>query len=147
MEIKAAALKSLTAIIHLERNPNFPNLSRIIDVTGTSSYHGCLPVLIRSCITSLTSAGNESLQAKQSQHSLVEFPKPLAVALFTFVYHLATYKDGREALVSCGITESLLEVIQWQSNEREDIPFVTNAVRVIDLIIKKDSEVMLGNFV
>ena len=27
MEIKAAALKSLTAIIHLDRNPNFPKLS------------------------------------------------------------------------------------------------------------------------
>ena len=34
MEIKAAALKSLTSIIHLDRNPNFPKLNTIIDVTG-----------------------------------------------------------------------------------------------------------------
>lgn len=55
MEIKAAALKALTAIIHLDRNPNFPKLSTIIDVTGASSYHGFLPVLVRNCIAVLTS--------------------------------------------------------------------------------------------
>ena len=36
MEIKAAALKALTSIIHLDRNPNFPKLNTIIDVTGAS---------------------------------------------------------------------------------------------------------------
>ena len=34
MEIKAAALKALTSIIHLDRSPNIPKLNAIIDVTG-----------------------------------------------------------------------------------------------------------------
>ena len=91
MEIKAAALKSLTAIIHLDRNPNFPKLSTIIDVTGAASYHGFLPVLVRSCITALTSSGNEALQAQLSQQPLTAFPQPLATALFSFLYHLVIF--------------------------------------------------------
>ena len=55
MEIKASALKALTSIIHLDRNPNYPKLNTIIDVTGASSYHGFLPVMVRNCIASLTS--------------------------------------------------------------------------------------------
>ena len=55
-EIKAASLKALTSIIHLDRNPNFPKLNTIIDVTGAASYHGFLPVMVRNCITSLTGA-------------------------------------------------------------------------------------------
>ena len=50
MEIKASALKALTSIIHLDRNPNYPKLNTIIDVTGASSYHGFLPVMVRNCI-------------------------------------------------------------------------------------------------
>jgi hypothetical protein len=145
MEIKAAALKSLTAIIHLDRNPNFPKLSTIIDVTGAASYHGFLPVLVRSCITSLTSAGNESLQAQLSQHPLIAFPQPLATALFSFLYHLASYEAGGEALVSCGMMESLLKVIQWPSTELDHITFVTRAVRVIDLITNLDMQVTFRN--
>ena len=37
MEIKASALKALTSIIHLDRNPNYPKLNSIIDVTGKHS--------------------------------------------------------------------------------------------------------------
>ncbi|CAB4069673.1 HUWE1 [Lepeophtheirus salmonis] len=91
MEIKAAALKSLTSIIHLDRNPNFPKLNTIIDVTGASSYH-------------------------------------------------ASYEAGGEALVSCGMMESLLKVIQWPSTELDHITFVTRAVRVIDLITNLDMQ-------
>ena len=138
MEIKAAALKSLTAIIHLDRNPNFPKLSTIIDVTGAASYHGFLPVLVRSCITSLTSAGNETMQT----HAI--FPQPLATALFSFLYHLASYEAGGEALVSCGMMESLLKVIQWPSTELDHITFVTRAVRVIDLITNLDMQVSVN---
>jgi E3 ubiquitin-protein ligase HUWE1 len=97
MEIKAAALKSLTSIIHLDRNPNFPKLNTIIDVTGAASFHGFLPVMVRNCITSLTSTNSSS------------FPQPLATALFSFLYHLASYEAGGEALVSCGMMESLLK--------------------------------------
>ena len=106
MEIKAAALKSLTSIIHLDRNPNFPKLNTIIDVTGAASFHGFLPVMVRNCITSLTSpsAGTTTTTATSS------FPQPLATALFSFLYHLASYEAGGEALVSCGMMESLLKV-------------------------------------
>ena len=40
-------IAALTSIIHLDRNPNYPKLNTIIDVTGASSYHGFLPVMVR----------------------------------------------------------------------------------------------------
>ena len=133
-EIKAASLKALTSIIHLDRNPNFPKLNTIIDVTGAASYHGFLPVMVRNCITCLTGGSgiNNPMVTSQS------FPQPLATALFSFLYHLASYEAGGEALVSCGMMESLLKVIQWPSAESEHITFVTRAVRVIDLITNLD---------
>jgi len=135
MDIKAAALKSLTSIIHLDRNPNFPKLNTIIDVTGAASYHGFLPVMVRNCISSLTGGtSTPPLPPSSSQ----PFPQPLATALFSFLYHLASYEAGGEALVSCGMMESLLKVIQWPSSELEHITFVTRAVRVIDLITNLD---------
>ena len=84
--------------------------------------------MVRNCITSLTSATTTS----------ASFPQPLATALFSFLYHLASYEAGGEALVSCGMMESLLKVIQWPSSELEHITFVTRAVRVIDLITNLD---------
>eukprot|EP00062_Callorhinchus_milii_P026820 gi/632989393/ref/XP_007883624.1/ PREDICTED: E3 ubiquitin-protein ligase HUWE1-like [Callorhinchus milii] len=50
MDIKAASLRTLTSIVHLERTPK---LSSIIDCTGTASYHGFLPVLVRNCIQAM----------------------------------------------------------------------------------------------
>ncbi|KAG7210750.1 hypothetical protein KM043_012246 [Ampulex compressa] len=135
VEIRAAALRTLTSIIHLDRNPHFPKkpgsrLNMIIDVTGASSYHGFLPVLVRTCITTLTSP----------QPDGQPFPLPLATALFSFLYHLASYEAGGEALVSCGMMESLLKVINWPGSELEHITFVTRAVRVIDLITNIDMQ-------
>ncbi|XP_076049070.1 HECT, UBA and WWE domain containing E3 ubiquitin protein ligase 1 isoform X2 [Oratosquilla oratoria] len=128
-EIKAATLRTLTSIIHLERMPNFPKLSTIMDVTGASSYHGFLPVLVRSCIATLTCAVPPVPNP---------FPAPLATALFSFLYHLASYEAGGEALVSCGMMEALLQVVNWRGNEPDHITFVTRAVRVIDLITNMD---------
>ncbi|XP_077544919.1 HECT, UBA and WWE domain containing E3 ubiquitin protein ligase 1 isoform X4 [Haemaphysalis longicornis] len=125
MEIKAASLRTLTSIIHLDRNPK---LGAIVDATGAASYHGFLPVLVRSCIQSLTEPGSEP------------FPLPFATALFSFLYHLASYESGGEALVSCGMVESLLKVIGWHGTEPEHITFVTRAVRVIDLITGLDMQ-------
>ena len=71
-------------------------------MTGASSYHGFLPVLVRSCINSLTSANTIEV---------VNFPTHLATSLFSFLYHLASYEAGGEALVSCGMMESLLSVV------------------------------------
>ncbi|KAK2707710.1 E3 ubiquitin-protein ligase HUWE1-like [Artemia franciscana] len=128
MEIRAAALRTLTSIIHLDRNPNVPKFNTIVDVTGAGSYHGFLPVMVRSCIASLTKPDSE----------LQPFPLPLATALFSFLYHLASYEAGGDALVNCGIIESLLRVVQWHGTELEHITFVTRAVRVIDLITNLD---------
>ena len=122
MEIKAAVLKALTSIIHLDRNPNFPKLNTIIDATGAANFHGFLPVMVRNCIISLTSSGSN---APVQTTSVAAFPQPLATALFSFLYHLASYESGGEALVSCGMLESLLKVIQWPSSELEHITFVT----------------------
>ncbi|XP_064606987.1 E3 ubiquitin-protein ligase HUWE1-like isoform X3 [Liolophura sinensis] len=123
VEIKAAALRTLTSIVHLDRNPK---LNAIIDATGAASYHGFLPVLVRSCIQHMTDP------------DLVPFPQPFATALFSFLYHLASYENGGEALVSCGMMEPLLKVINWYGEGQEHITFVTRAVRVVDLITNLD---------
>ncbi|ROT63125.1 hypothetical protein C7M84_018994 [Penaeus vannamei] len=128
-EIKAATLRTLTSIIHLDRMPSFPKLNTIIDVTGASSYHGFLPVMVRSCISTLTAT---------SPPTPNPFPAPLATALFSFLYHLASYEAGGEALVSCGMMESLISVVNWKGTEPDHITFVTRAVRVIDLITNLD---------
>lgn len=54
-----------------------------------------------------------------------KFPLPLATALFSFLYHLASYEAGGEALVSCGMMESLLQVINWHGVELEHITVST----------------------
>ena len=72
------------------------------------------------------------------QQDTTPFPLPLATALFSFLYHLASYEAGGEALVACGMMESLLRVVSWPGSELEHITFVTRAVRVIDLITNLD---------
>ncbi len=52
---------------------------------------------------------------------LEPFPQPFATALFSFLYHLASYESGGEALVSCGMMESLLKVINWYGEGQEHI--------------------------
>ncbi|XP_031335949.1 E3 ubiquitin-protein ligase HUWE1-like isoform X2 [Photinus pyralis] len=163
VDIRSAALRTLTSIIHLDRNPHFPKksgsrLANIIDVTGANQYHGFLPTLVRHCIISLTrqtvvkseplalaSTSEEDksadLDMPQSGDIGSKFPLPLATALFSFLYHLASYEAGGEALVSCGMMESLLQVINWNGVELEHITFVTRAVRVIDLITNMDMQV------
>ncbi|KAJ8914753.1 hypothetical protein NQ315_013256 [Exocentrus adspersus] len=193
-DIRCAALRTLTAIIHLDRNPHVPNrrpgsrLNNIIDVTGASQYHGFLPVLVRNCISSLTnqvdfghsafkkmklqdeiSSSSDESSNESDKSDLLNHPEPLNVepalmdfdieaanasnnpgdsrfpvslttALFSFLYHLASYEAGGEALVSCGMMESLLQVINWQGFELDHITFVTRAVRVIDLITNIDMQ-------
>ncbi|RZB39554.1 DUF913, HECT, DUF908 and/or WWE domain containing protein [Asbolus verrucosus] len=177
VEIRSAALRTLTAIIHLDRNPHIPKkpgsrLNNIIDVTGASQYHGFLPLLVRNCIITLTNQGGENQNLKKDDSDVdksddieveseegkfvensdvtmtpqqpldpnAKFPLSLATALFSFLYHLASYETGGEALVSCGMMESLLQVINWHGVELEHITFVTRAVRVIDLITNIDMQ-------
>ncbi|XP_063064393.1 E3 ubiquitin-protein ligase HUWE1 isoform X4 [Engraulis encrasicolus] len=132
VDIKAASLRTLTSIVHLERTPK---LSNIIDCTGTASYHGFLPVLVRNCI--------QAMIDWISEHSLPDplmepYPHQFATALFSFLYHLASYDAGGEALVSCGMMEALLKVIKFLGDEQDQITFVTRAVRVVDLITNLD---------
>lgn len=96
----------------------------IIDVTGAGSYHGFLPVLVRTCIASLTAPANQASSSTSSEPAT--FPLPLATALFSFLYHLASYEAGGEALVSCGMMESLLRVINWPGSELEHITVSDN---------------------
>ncbi|KAM8829496.1 E3 ubiquitin-protein ligase HUWE1-like isoform 8-T10 [Synchiropus picturatus] len=123
VDIKAASLRTLTSIVHLERTPK---LSNIIDCTGTASYHGFLPVLVRNCIQAMIDPQMEP------------YPHQFATALFSFLYHLASYDNGAEALVSCGMMEALLKVIKFLGDEQDQITFVTRAVRVVDLITNLD---------
>ncbi len=122
-EIKAASLKTLTAIIHLEKTNK---LTEIIETTQAASYHGLLPTLVRKCVDHLIDPSKEP------------FPHQFATSLFSFLYHLATYDTGGDALVKCGIMETLLKVVNHNHNSQEFIMFVTRAVRVIDLITNLD---------
>lgn len=118
-------------------------------MTGANQYHGFLPVLVRNCIASLTKSTKDSeIAAVAADNSPTEdeypfsdteflsdvgissqigndwkkdFPLPLATALFSFLYHLASYEVGGDALVSCGMMESLLQVINWHGVELEHI--------------------------
>ncbi|CAF4617801.1 unnamed protein product [Rotaria sp. Silwood1] len=126
-DIKASALKTLTSIIHLERTTKHPpRLQEIIETTQANSYHGFLPALVRQCIDKLTDDSNE------------RFPQSLSTALFSFLYHLASYETGGDALVNCGIMQSLIKVVNYYDESQDFIMFVTRAVRVIDLITSLD---------
>lgn len=46
------------------------------------------------------------------------YPHQFATALFSFLYHLASYDAGGEALVSCGMMEALLKVISQYKLEQ-----------------------------
>ena len=49
------------------------------------------------------------------------FPLSFATALFSFLYHLATYEASGDALVSSGIMETLLQVLEWRAFEPMNI--------------------------
>lgn len=97
-------MRALTAMIHLERDPR---LGAIIEATGASTYHGFLPSLVRECITSLTGTLNIVCLFVCLFGGLVfllnevfpyvdanaqTYPQTFATALFSFLYHLATYE-------------------------------------------------------
>ncbi|SPP78575.1 E3 ubiquitin-protein ligase HUWE1 isoform X2 [Drosophila guanche] len=131
VEIRAAVLRTLTSMLHFDRNPNVPRagsrLMKIVHYTGAERQGGTLPLLVRDCINNLTT------------HGLTErYPLILATSLFSLLYHLASYELGGSALVKSGMMQSLLCVISWPGVDLEHITFVTRAVRVIDLITNID---------
>lgn len=81
----------------------------IIDATGAALYHGFLPQMVRSCINSLVEGENS-------------YSLPLATALFSFLYHMASCESGGEALVNSGMMEALLRIINWNTRQLEHIP-------------------------
>lgn len=102
-------------------------LAKVICYTGAERQTGMLPILVKDCITKLTSdveTGN--------------YPLPLATSLFSLLYHLASYESGGQALIKSGMMQSLLRVLSWTGADLEYIIFVTRAVRVIDLITNID---------
>jgi len=60
-------------------------LAAIVESTGAGAYHGFLPTLVRGSVASFTSQNpcNE------------EFPLLFNTALFSFLYHLATYETSK----------------------------------------------------
>uniref|UniRef100_A0A1A9ZLS0 HECT-type E3 ubiquitin transferase n=1 Tax=Glossina pallidipes TaxID=7398 RepID=A0A1A9ZLS0_GLOPL len=131
IDIRAAVLRTLTSMLHFDRNPNIPRpgsrLSKIIYYTGAERQTGMLPRLVKDCISNLTSDVEN-----------YNYPLALATSLFSLLYHLASYESGGQALIKSGMMQSLLRVISWTGVDLEHITFVTRAVRVIDLITNID---------
>jgi E3 ubiquitin-protein ligase HUWE1 len=73
-------------------------------VTGASSYHGFLPTLVRNCIANLTGTAKSTPPTPSTADPPAVddnlFPLQLATALFSFLYHLASYEPGAESFVS-----------------------------------------------
>jgi len=72
--------------------------------------------MVRNCISALTSSNPDEAKS---------YPLPLATSLFSFLYHLASYELGGEALVNCGMLESLLKVVSWNTVDVEHITVST----------------------
>ncbi len=58
-------------------------LAAIVESTGAATYHGFLPALVRDCVMAFTSPVPSA-----------EFPLTFSTALFSFLYHLATYESS-----------------------------------------------------
>lgn len=117
-DIKAASMNTLTAIIHLKKT----NIIEIIETAQIASYHGLLPKLVRKCV----------------EHFIDDtspFPNQFSTSLFDFVFFLAEYKAGADALVKCGILESLLELV----NQPNIHIFANRAVDIIGHITNFDT--------
>lgn len=136
VDIKAAALRTLTSIVHLECRDRTPRVGTVVDATGVAQYHGFLPVLVRRCIKKMTE--------KSSDPGPAEFTPNFTTALFSFLYHLSSYENGGEALVQSGMMAPLLNVVITMGDQQEQTTFVTRAVRVVDLITNVEWQTFQG---
>ena len=84
---------------------------------------------MRSCISTLTCPNPVDPNP---------FPAQLATALFSFLYHLASFEAGGEALVSCGMMESLLSVVTWVGTEPDHITVSCFQICIKNIIIVCD---------
>lgn len=90
----------------------------------SSNESGKTDFSIAQEVSNLDAAGMDlDIEAANVSNCPVDskFPVSLTTALFSFLYHLASYESGGEALVSCGMMESLLQVINWQGFELDHI--------------------------
>ncbi len=55
------------------------------------------------------------------------FPQSLSTALFSFLYHLASYETGGDALVNCGIMQSLIKVVNYYDESQDFIMVKKNS--------------------
>lgn len=127
-DIRVAALRVLEAIIVPAPTSRSQMLRKIIDVTEAASHHGLLPVIVQSCVASLTGQQLTTSNGNSEPYSL-----PLAAALFSFLYALASCEAGREALIACRMIETLVPLIS-RPGPSLHTSFVKRAVQIIDLI-------------
>jgi hypothetical protein len=141
-----------------------PRIQSIIDSLGGGVYHSHLARMAREAVSALKQqrliappTADYFLREWPEQSSL-DIPCSTGVetapfmsmqyctAIFSFLYHLTGYDPGdhlldwlsqfpgAEAVLSCGLTESLLSVVDDYTIPVACITFVTRAVRVLDLI-------------
>lgn len=67
------------------------------------------------CVTEVRLTEGQSHICLDAEHE--PFPQQLATSLFSFLYHLASYESGCEALVASGLIESLLKVVLWPGKD------------------------------
>lgn len=124
--LKAEGLRTLTSLVAQEKQPK---LQQVIDSLGASSYHGFLAVLTRQCVDDLR-AGQLGQPCKASV--------ALCTALFSLLYHMSGLDSGGEAIVACGLMQTLISVVSCHSLPIDHITFVTRCVRVIDIVTAID---------
>ncbi|VDN11359.1 unnamed protein product [Dibothriocephalus latus] len=134
MEIKACALRTMTAIFSSHRVN--VNLMSILESTGMSSFHGALPTRIRKWIQALVDGSCDAAGGSVNQQ--------YTIALLSFLYHLASFEENigsgsgqnhATTLSTSGILDSMLQLIAWHVPRNDCLSYVTRAVRVTDQIL------------
>ncbi|BHF65507.1 E3 ubiquitin-protein ligase huwe1 [Sparganum proliferum] len=134
MEIKACALRTMTAIFSSHRVN--VNLMSILESTGMSSFHGALPTRIRKWIQGLVDGSCDAAGGSVNQQ--------YTIALLSFLYHLASFEENigsgsgqnhATTLSTSGILDSMLQLIAWHVPRNDCLSYVTRAVRVTDQIL------------
>lgn len=138
MVIQAAALRLLAAIVHMAPESNFPKPSTIKLEIGATYYHGRLPILARSCITSLKQPVLKQDPARVQQYRALLI---LTEAIFSLLYHFARCEsDAEEPIADSRLMRMLLGFISWpgSSSNIEYISLATQAVHTIEQMLKVD---------
>ena len=142
LPIKSAVLRTITSMVHLNLEDH--RLGQIIDATGLAEYHGYLPMLVRKCIAYMIEQKESNENGENSKNlksKLSQAYSEYTTSLFSLLYHMASTSSptgmeqlGSEALISSGMLDSMLKVIEKFDSSPEPIMFVTRAVRIVDLI-------------